>query len=455
MERLYIKGRRGCCKPSLYEKHWNDTPIPWLLMAKTHRESHVKHMELIEAELSVPPLAEMDDTSVPTSVPTHPVSIAVEGTKGKDNRPPRARTWIITSFNTKKYKLWKSMNLDDVGIRWFNYQLEVCPTTGKLHVQGYVEFYQPVRPKQVQKYLRERKCACFVRKGTREQCRDYCMKENTPWYDVNYPEWVKHGYRKEGTMSVSLGVYHQDRGARNDVHMMTDKIKAGASEREVFQECPTTYIKMSTGVKRAIGLVSMDRKGQHIPNFNVYVLYGPSRCGKTRYALDKHGPDNVYEPIWNGTKWWFDGYSNERVILINEYSGKKDQASLACMQKLLDGFYCLVETKGGSLVHSFETVYITSNIHPKQWYKYWDMISDAEEQSLMERITHVINMAPKSPRKRLCWNDLEAEIVCGTSNITPQTTSVPNMEMMSNDNPAPCDETYVPTSVPKSRGIFI
>lgn len=65
--------------------------------------------------------------------------------KAKRVRGSRARHWCFTEYTTKRFKTWKELDLSQAGIRYFVYQLEQCPTTGRLHLQCYIEFFQAVR----------------------------------------------------------------------------------------------------------------------------------------------------------------------------------------------------------------------------------------------------------------------------------------------------------------------
>ncbi|AXQ66165.1 MAG: putative viral replication protein [Cressdnaviricota sp.] len=62
--------------------------------------------------------------------------------------------------------------------RYWILQKEKCPTSGRHHIQGYIEFLSPVRFSVIQKFFGE-KCHCEPRKGTQEEAIKYCMKEES------------------------------------------------------------------------------------------------------------------------------------------------------------------------------------------------------------------------------------------------------------------------------------
>lgn len=62
---------------------------------------------------------------------------------------------------------------------------EICPSTLKLHFQGYLELYSPARISAVKKYLKDDTVHLEKAKGDKEQNRAYCRK------DGEFVEYVK------------------------------------------------------------------------------------------------------------------------------------------------------------------------------------------------------------------------------------------------------------------------
>lgn len=85
------------------------------------------------------------------------------------------------------------------GIRYLCGQLE-RGATGNVHWQGYMELENPKRFSSIKKILLEifrRRCHVEPRKGTAEQARNYCMKEDTrigSFYEVSQC-WFCHNCR--------------------------------------------------------------------------------------------------------------------------------------------------------------------------------------------------------------------------------------------------------------------
>ena len=321
-------------------------------------------------------------------------------------RKAKARCWVLTEHDTKKFTTWKEFDIECQKIRYFCYQLEQCPETGKIHIQGYIEFYDQVRMGQVKSRLGSDKVHLEVRKGTRIQARDYARKDDSPYFTSFYPDWSEHGGRLVGTKTVERGTFRTKQGCRTDLQQMVDKIREGACEYSIWTNTPEMYLKYGNNARKAIALERKRAlKNQYVP-IDVHVLYGDTRSGKTRTVYDRHGPENVYIPVYSESagKFWFDGYDGEKVLLINEFYG---QARTSIMQQLLDHYRMRVETKGGTTYSSWDTIYITSNCHPKDWYRGWESIPQSVEDSFIERITSIQHMVRKADKQVKTWSDCE------------------------------------------------
>jgi hypothetical protein len=78
------------------------------------------------------------------------------------------------------------------GCRYIIVSVEICPTTGRPHLQGYVEFAEKITFSTACRRVPGLETASLVpRRGTRDECRDYCRKPEThlagPW---EYGVWA-------------------------------------------------------------------------------------------------------------------------------------------------------------------------------------------------------------------------------------------------------------------------
>jgi len=126
------------------------------------------------------------------------------------------------------------------------------------------------------------------------------------------------------------------------------------------------------------------------------LLYGATGCGKTRYIVDKHGVfsgDNVYRKAPDTR--WFDGYSQQDVLVLDDFSGASSKMSLNYVLQLLDRYSINVEVKGDYTPLLATKIYITTNNHPSLWYK-WDR-REEQYRALARRIQNVYCFHGKVP----------------------------------------------------------
>lgn len=108
-----------------------------------------------------------------------------------------------------------------------------------------------------------------------------------------------------------------------------------------------------------------------------FVFWGKTGTGKSRRAWDEatmeaYGKDPR-------TKFW-DGYTHQENIVIDEFRGGIDVAHLL---RWLDRYPVRVEIKGSSRPLFAKKIWITSNLHPRDWYK---EIDEETRDALLRRL---------------------------------------------------------------------
>lgn len=124
-------------------------------------------------------------------------------------------------------------------VRYAVYQLEECPDTKRPHFQGYMEFSKPVTIHAIKKWLPTAHVS--ERKGTQDEARVYCMKEDTrvdgPW---------EHG------------VFQKQPGNRSDLIDLQQAAAAGATDRELYERFPEAYARYPQFVQKALRFAAED-----------------------------------------------------------------------------------------------------------------------------------------------------------------------------------------------------
>lgn len=256
------------------------------------------------------------------------------------------RDWCLTLHNPREG--WQEILEKDEHFKYFVGQTEVCPETKKEHIQAYVEFKNTVRLSKLQ-IIWGPGNHFEKRKGTRDQARDYCMKE-----DSRAPEAVPY---EIGAWEPSKG-----QGKRTDLQDACAIVKNEGIKR-MIDEKPDMFVKYHSGM----GKYEQHCAAQRVSKWrdvHVTVLWGESGSGKTRFVWDNE--DDVFSLTTYGKgKTWFQGYSGQKVLLIDDFCGQIDFQELL---RILDGHPLTIENKGGSAIAEWTKVYITSNQRVTDWY---------------------------------------------------------------------------------------
>lgn len=233
-------------------------------------------------------------------------------------------------------------------IRYMIYQVEKAPTTGQIHLQGYLQMTDKTRLSALKKL--DNAAHWEPRYGTHEEARKYCMKEgalNGPW--------------ERGDPVVQ--------GQRTDLIQLYDSVKAGKTNLELLEEDAriARYAKEISYMRFALAEPLSDRQLQGV---RVIVSYGPTGTGKTYAAINNIANGNDYYiaecPSTKNGKLWFDGYENQKTLILDDFDS--DYCTLAFLKRILDKYKLKVEVKGGHRWAVWTTVVITSNTPPWSWY---------------------------------------------------------------------------------------
>lgn len=133
-------------------------------------------------------------------------------------------------------------------IRYLIYQREKCPSTEKLHWQGYVEFNRKITFNTMKEILGDNSIHLESRRGTRDEAREYCMKkesQHTPF--TEYGNWESGG-----------------QGARNDLHKLVAKIEAGTTDYELIKDNPEEVNKYMKFIKHARHIINEHKSEEYM-----------------------------------------------------------------------------------------------------------------------------------------------------------------------------------------------
>lgn len=286
---------------------------------------------------------------------------------------------------------------ENADIKYAIWQLERAPSTGKLHIQGYAEFPQPVRLQRAKEILGSENVHLEPRKGTADQAIHYCMKP------VDGCE-CDHCESEKKTPTKLVGPWtigeHTPQGSRTDLKSVTEAIKLGANLYEIVEHFTPTYIKYHNGLEKAMAI--LQRPKEYHKEIEVHVIYGPPGTGKTRKAVESSNFDNIYrlDLKHNTGSLWFDGYVGQEYLVIDEF---RAQIKFSMLLQILDCYHMQVPVKGGRVWAKWNHVIITTNILPSKWYKWKDK---TQKEALKRRINHVYSKETlESELKEITFDD--------------------------------------------------
>lgn len=272
----------------------------------------------------------------------------------------RSRNWMFTLYGEDFKEETKLELAEPSACSYGVWQLERCPSTGRLHFQGYLHFANPRRLDSVRSVIGGSP-HCEVRKGSHKQAMEYCSKVETrvagPWTIGSEPE----------------------QGKRSDLDNCASAIKGGMSISEVRKEFPVQYIRYRRGIE-ALCHNEQREWSRNFRDVEVVVYYGRAGAGKTKKAVEESGND--YFILDQGERVWFDGYEGEKILIIDDFYG---WIKYGMLLRILDGYQYRCEIKGGFTYALWNKVYITSNKHPREWY------TQGMTPALERRITNIIN----------------------------------------------------------------
>lgn len=274
---------------------------------------------------------------------------------------PRGKHWVFTYFppalagETPHDTLSRVRPAYDPNqVQYLTCNPEVCPETGRGHWQGYVVFFAQVRRPRVQAALNTPNAHCELMRGTSEEAAAYARKEAS----------------RLGTVArIEEGIQPDPRvGPRQngDLESAIAAIQAGARIRDLVELHPKAVVRSLRG------LLFLQHHYQPVRGAppEVECHFGPPGCGKTRYAYDRFGAEEVYNKDPD-SRWW-DGYDGHRCILLDEFD-KRSQApghffTLAQALKICDRYPISREVKGAAVSISSEMIVFTGNTEPHTWF---------------------------------------------------------------------------------------
>lgn len=213
---------------------------------------------------------------------------------------------------------------------------------GTPHIQGFITFAKAKRLSGVKKI--NGRAHWEKTRETSDIAANYCKKDGLFWEQGKVPT----------------------QGKRTDLESVADMVKEGKSIKEIAEEYPTQIIKFHRGIRE---LQILQAKPYNHDGVRGVWYYGPPGTGKSRKAREEN-PDAYIKP----QNKWFDGYSGEKVIILDDL----DTSMLQHYLKIwADRYACSGETKGGTVHLQHHKFIVTSNYSIEQLWPDDDVMRQA------------------------------------------------------------------------------
>ena len=138
---------------------------------------------------------------------------------------------------------------------------------------------------------------------------------------------------------------------------MKTMIESGSTDLDLANFHFTTYISCYRSLIAYRLLVTPPRSFKPV----VYVCQGPTGTGKSKWAMD-----NFPNAYWKQRSNWWDGYTNQETVVIDEFYG---WLPFDLCLRLCDRYPLMVETKGGNVHMVAKHIIFTTNSLPSSWWK--------------------------------------------------------------------------------------
>lgn len=202
-------------------------------------------------------------------------------------------------------------------------------------------------------------------------------------------------------------VKEKAQGDRTDLKNFAKAIVQDGLQKAVMSEdkYQAMVMKYPRGAEKLQSLALQEKReklGFRRPN--VIIFYGVPEAKKSRKAFEAKTSDGrppYIVPAVTGTTPWFGTYSGQSTIIFNDFRG---QISFNYLLEILDGYPIDLPIKCSQVPNLYDTVYITSNHHPRHWYS---GLNSTQIGAFVRRISHVEECHPDHGVRLMTWDDLD------------------------------------------------
>lgn len=260
---------------------------------------------------------------------------------------PQAKYWLLTIPHADFLPYLPN------SICYIKGQLERGNDTGYLHWQVLAVYKRKVRLRGVKDTFGS---TVHAEPSKSDAANEYVWKEDTRIANTQF----------------ELGKLPFNRAKSEDWEAIADAAKSGQLETVPGD----VFVRYYGNLKR----IAVDHCKPVAIERTITVYWGPTGTGKSHRAWTEAGIDAF--PKDPRTKFW-DGYRDHENVVIDEFRGAIDISHLL---RWFDKYPVIIEVKCSSMVLKAKNIWVTSNLHPNDWYP---MLDDATRAALIRRLNIV------------------------------------------------------------------
>lgn len=253
------------------------------------------------------------------------------------------------------------------------FQPEMAPTTGQVHLQGYVYLTQSHTLTKIKALFHPYNAHFEKAKGSHKENYTYCTKTES---------------RIPGTEPFVFGDFTVDQGSRTD---LTEIANAAVTStlKVLAEQFPTHAIRYPNGLRFVHSLLHISQPGETRSwRTHVIVLWGPSGTGKSRRMIARLGELGIIIPRPTNGCAELTGYNGQENVGLDDFYGWLPYDFLI---RLMDNTPMPIRILYGHTQWLARVLIVTSNSHPSMWYPNhpipWYTSSTGEMSALHRRLS--------------------------------------------------------------------
>jgi hypothetical protein len=270
------------------------------------------------------------------------------------------------------------------------YQEEIG-ASGTPHLQGFVSFSAKRTLRTVTSLPGLDHAHVEVAKGSPASNEAYCTKE-------------------EGRLGgpYRFGELPSGQGARKDLDIISDKIKAGRSLKRIAEDHPSDFIRYHRGFQ-ALQTAVAPRRSNRMKTVCL-VFYGPGGTGKSSFARllaqrlssDDGASGDVFSlaPSKASGQYW-EGYNQGDVVIIDEMDGSRMKPTE--FNQLIDSGEHCVPVHGNQVQFNSRYVLITTNVNPFEWWPNLKARHSLQRRICIWHLFRRLDLPPRAPRPSVVY----------------------------------------------------